>query len=353
MKLLKNRQSGQALVMALILLALGSLIIVPILNLAGTSLNYHRVVQRNTLETYAADSGVEYALCEIGNDPERYKTEVLQESFIVNDKTVNVTTEYLDNDIYKITSVATTDSNSSTIIESYIHISPYPAFFNYAITSRGDITIQPGSVVDGDVQYEGTLDNKGIITGDITQAPVENWPTAEGLSNFYWVEEEINKSLINISSGTEAKPYLIGPGHTTGNLEIKGKGVAQLMGTLYVQGSVTFETHTGIKLNGQTIYAEVDIAMQPGTNVWGPGCVIAVGDVQFQPHLATGEEAFILVMSVEGEIQFQPDNDFYGALAGNVEVTLQPNCSLNTTEPDDGLDYPLCTTLETLSYEIK
>ena len=353
MKLLKNGQSGQALVLALILLALGGLIVVPILDLAGTSLNYHRVVQRNTLETYAADAGVEYALCELGNDPEGYKTEVLQESFIVNDKTVNVTTEYLDNDIYKITSIATTDSNSSTIIESYIHISPYPAFFNNAITSRGDVTIQPGTVVDGDVQYEGTLDNKGTITGDILQAPVENWPTAEELSDFYWVDETISGSSINISSGTVENPYLIGPGHTNGNLKIVGNGVAQLMGTLYVQGSVTFNPGTGIKLNSQTIYANVDVTIPPHTEVWGPGCIIAVGDVQFQPHLGTGEEAFILVMSVEGTVQFQPDNDFYGVLAGNVEVALQPNCTLNTTEPDDDLDYPLCTTLETLSYEIK
>jgi hypothetical protein len=96
----------------------------------------------------------------------------------------------------------------------------------------------------------------------------------------------------------------------------------------------------------------VDIDMQPGTDLWGPGCVIAAGDVKFQPHLGTGEEAFILVMSVDGELQFQPDNDFYGALVENVEVTLQPNCTLNTTEPDDGLDYPFCTTLKTISYNI-
>jgi hypothetical protein len=353
MKLLKNGQSGQALVMALILLALGSLIIVPILNLAGTSLNYHSVVQRNTLETYAADSGVEYALCELGNDPEGYKTEVLQDSFTVNDRAVDVTAEYMGNDIYKITSIATTDSNSSTTIESYIHISQYPAFFNNAITSKGDITIQPGSLVDGTVQYGGVLDNKGTITGDIIQAPVADWPTVEELSQFYWVDDVISGSTINISSGTVENPYLIGPGHTNGDLKITGTGVAQLNGTLYVQGSVTFQPGTGIKLNGHTIYADADIIMQPGTEVWGPGCVIAAGDVQFQPQLGTGEEAFILVMSVEGTVQFQPGNDFYGALVGNAEVTLQPGCTLSTTDPGDGLDYPACPTLETISYDIK
>ena len=353
MKQLKNRQSGQALVLALILLALGSLIIVPILNLAGTSLNYHSVVQRNTLETYAADSGVDYALCELGNDPEGYKTEVLQESFTVNDRTVDVTAEYMGDDIYKITSTATTDSNSSTIIESYVHISMYPAFFNNAITSRGNVTIRPGTVVDGDVQYEGTLDNKGTITGDTIQAPVADWPTVDELSDFYWVENVISGSTIDISSGTEANPYLIGPGHTNGDLKIKGNGVAQLNGTLYVQGSLTLQPGTTIKLNSETIYADVDITIPSNTNLYGPGCVIAAGDVKFQPHLGTGEEAFILVMSVEGTIQFQPGNDFYGSLAGNVEVTLQPGCTLNTTEPDDGLDYPACPTLETISYEIK
>jgi len=353
MKLLKNGQSGQALIMALILLVLGSLLVVPILNLAATSLNYHRVVQRHTLETYAADSGVEYALCELGNDPEGYKTEVLQGSFTNNDRDVDVTAEHLGDDIYKITSIATTDSNSSTTIESYVHVSPYPAFFNNAITSRGDITIQPGTVVDGDIQYGGELDNKGTITGDTIAAPVENWPTAEELSQFYWVEEPIiNESSIDISSGTETNPYIIGPARTSGDLTITGTGVAILEGTLYVQGSLTLQPGTAIKLNSQTIYAEVDIDIQPGTDLWGPGCVIAVGDVKFQPNLGTGEEAFILVMSVEGTVWFQPQNDFYGALAGNALVDLQPNCTINTTEPDDDLDYPECTTLETISYNI-
>ena len=357
MKLLKNGQSGQALIMALILLVLGSLLVGPILNLAATSLNYHQVIERHTLETYAADSGVEYALCELGNDPEGYKVDTLVvPEFTMNDRTVAVTATHMPDigdDIYKITSIATTDSNSSTTIESYVHISPYPAFFNNAITSRGDITIQPGTVVDGDIQYGGELDNKGTITGDTIEAPVANWPTAGELSDFYWVDAPvINESSIDISSGTVESPYPIGPARTSGDLTLTGSGVAELNGTLYVQGSLTLMPGTAIKLNVETIYAEVDIDMQPGTDLWGPGCVIAVGDVKFQPHLGTGEEAFILVMSVEGTVQFQPENDFYGSIAGNAEVTLQPNCTLNTTDPDDGLDFPACTTLETVSYNI-
>ena len=353
MKLLKNGQSGQALILALILLALSSLLVVPILNLAGTSLTYHQVIERNTLETYAADSGVEYALCELGNNPEQYAGELLQESFTTNGRDVDVTAEHLGDDIYKITSTATTDSNSSTTIESYVHISPYPAFFNNAITSNGDVEIQPGAEVFGDVQYNGTLDNKGTITGDEIEDPIEDWPLVDELSDFYWVDAPvINESSIDISSGTEANPYVIGTAHTSGDLTITGSGVAELNGTLYVQGSLTLMPGTAIKLNVQTIYAEVDIAFQPGTDVYGPGCIIAAGDIQFQPSLGTGEEAFILVMSVAGEVNFQPDNDFYGSIVGDVRISLQPNCTLNTTEPDDGLDFPACTTLETISYNI-
>jgi hypothetical protein len=352
MNLLKNRQSGQALIMGLILLALGSLLVVPILNLAASSLNYHQVVERHTLETYAADSGVEYALCELGNDPEGYQVNPLQASFTNNNKDVDVIAEHLGDRIYKITSVATTDSSSITKIESYIHISDYPIFFNNAITSKGDVIIRPDGEVYGDVQYEGVLDNKGTIYGDEYNAPVENWPTVEELSQFYWVDETISGSTIDISSGTEAAPYLIGPGHTNGDLTITGTGVAALNGTLYVQGSLTVMPGSAVMLNSETIFAEVDITMQPGTDLYGPGCVIAVGDIDFQPNLMTGEEAYILLMSIEGAIQFQPNNDFYGSVAGEVDITLQPGAGLYWTEPDDGLDYPECTTLETISYKI-
>ena len=352
MKLLKNGQSGQALIMALILLVLGSLLVVPILNLAATSLNYHQVIERHTLETYAADSGVEYALCELGNDPEGYKTNPLQESFTNNDRDVDVTAEHLGDDIYKITSIATTDSNSSTIIESYVHISPYPAFFDNAITSKNDVTIRPGREVYGTVQYGGELDNKGTITGDTIQAPIDDWPTVEELSDFYWVDDVISGSSIDISSGTEENPYPIGPGHTNGNLTITGTGVAALNGILYVQGSLTVMPGSALMLNLETIYADVDITMQPGTDLYGPGCVIAAGDINFQPNLMTGEEAYVLLMSIEGTLKFQPNNDFYGSVAGNIEVLLQPDAGLYWVEPDDGLEYPECTTLETISYNI-
>jgi hypothetical protein len=110
---------------------------------------------------------------------------------------------------------------------------------------------------------------------------------------------------------------------------------------------------SALMLNLETIYTDVDITFQPGTDLYGPGCVIAAGDIAFQPNLMTGEEAYILLMSIEGTIQFQPNNDFYGSVAGDVDVILQPDAGLYWVEPDPGLEYPECPTLETISYEIK
>jgi hypothetical protein len=49
------------MIMALILLVVGGLLIVPTVNLTSTSLNYHRIIEENTQELYAADSGMQYA----------------------------------------------------------------------------------------------------------------------------------------------------------------------------------------------------------------------------------------------------------------------------------------------------
>ncbi|MCJ7515738.1 MAG: hypothetical protein MUO89_07225 [Dehalococcoidia bacterium] len=57
-----KKQAGQALPMALVLLALGAMIIVPTLVFTTTNLKATRVVDQKTREVYAADAGIEHAL---------------------------------------------------------------------------------------------------------------------------------------------------------------------------------------------------------------------------------------------------------------------------------------------------
>ncbi|MFC2018554.1 hypothetical protein ACFLU4_01185 [Chloroflexota bacterium] len=62
MKSLINDERGQALPLVLVMLTLGSLVIVPALNYAATSLSSVRSIRQKVSGLYAAESGVEYTL---------------------------------------------------------------------------------------------------------------------------------------------------------------------------------------------------------------------------------------------------------------------------------------------------
>ena len=67
-KRLARDEKGQALVLTLLLLLIGSLIIAPTLSLMGTGIKSGRVYQQKDDEIYAADAGVEDAMWRIRND---------------------------------------------------------------------------------------------------------------------------------------------------------------------------------------------------------------------------------------------------------------------------------------------
>jgi len=339
MRLLKKGESGQALIMALILLAFGSFIVVPTLLLASTSLKYHQIVEKNTKEFYAADSGIQYAQSKLCNSPGPFGPEALP--WQVNGKAVNVIAQNMGGGIYKITSKATTDSNSSTSITSYVRIST--AFFDNAISSLDDIILKPGTEVVGDVQYNGTLSNKGTIYGDLITDEITNWPMADELSADYLADVHGLTPLpdgytIDISSGTLQNPYHIGPLYAGGNLTISGKGVAQLYGTVYVAGSLSVSPDCQLILNEQTIYADGSINFQPQCTTSGTGCVIAKESINYQPNISGND--FVFLMSIEGNVTLKPGNSFYGSIAGSCTVELMPGTSLNWVEHGDGLNFP-------------
>ena len=66
---MRKGESGQALILALIMLALGSMFITPSLALAATTLKSGQMVEENMREIYAADAGTEDAMWRIINDP--------------------------------------------------------------------------------------------------------------------------------------------------------------------------------------------------------------------------------------------------------------------------------------------
>ena len=63
-----------------------------------------------------------------------------------------------------------------------------------------------------------------------------------------------------------------------------------------------------------------------------------MGDVVFSPQVAP---SYLLIMSVSGQVDFQPNGNFIGAVGGNVDITMRPNSSITWQDPGIGnLDIP-------------
>jgi len=329
-----RNKKGHVLLLALVIMTVGAIIIGALFLYLNTSLLASSKSQERALTYYAADSGIEYALFQLQNESEDVPL------YDINNNTVNVTiTEVVQDDpscsVYEITSTAIGYSGGSTTIESYVNVPSVDFGFllDSVITSNADVTIQPGGEVTGDIIYTGTLDNNGTIDGNTTALEeIKNWPTAEEFSSFYWEDvkdlEPFADSIIDVADTPS-----IGPLYRPGDLDIKSTvslANATLNGTVYVTGDLLIggPKDFTLNLNGQTIFVEGSITFGGACTLAGSGCIIAVGDIYFAPNMDSNPDDFVFVMSIDGTVQLQPSGDFYGALAGDVEVTIQPNCTL-------------------------
>jgi hypothetical protein len=338
-------EKGQALMITLILLLLGSLITVPVLAFTSTGLDTGEVYEEDLLELYAADAGIEDAIQQIITGAEGLPTETnptwSYQLADVNGKQVDITITYLDDAAYKITSTA---GNTQITVFIAPLFGDYGGILDNVITSQGEYTLQGPTTVDPPEGEE--------------HGPVENyegdWPTPEQLILYYSRDVE---GVTPYPSGTlDVDDYAgtgIGPLYRDGTLSIVNSGSAGLTvtlnGTLYITGNTQIGT-TGhdftLNLNGQTIFVESDdisgYALQIGTkcNLVGTGCIIAIGSIQFKPNLSSGPSDYLLVMSVLGMTYMQPNGDFYGTLAGSAEVWIQ-NGSAHWSEPGGGgINFP-------------
>jgi len=338
-------QKGAALPLVLVLLVVGGLILTPLLGLMSTGLVSGQVYEKKTDELYAADAGVEDAIWRIqGNNLEfDANNNSHLEPLAVNDKSVDVVVHRYDWDwtcgenlTYQIFSTATSQDGSSTTIESYVDAEIVVRnLLDNAITSLKDVELGSGSTVYGDVQYGVGI--KGETEGiNSTKEVYEKWPSPSRLSNLYLGQVDPNNPCDNsIKLAGETKP--IGPCYINGDLTVDNTAMSQsalmLTGTIYVTGNAQFAQSGDkkgytVKLNGNTIFVLGDIRFPTArVTVEGPGCIIAIGNINFQPSIS-GSRDFVFVLSVDGSVNFKPSGTFYGSVAGNEMVNLQPNCGL-------------------------
>jgi len=365
-------EKGAALAMALILLLIGGIMAAPLLSYMGTGLLAGEVYEARTAELYAVDAGVEDAIWKIQNEdgylpcspgsPARNYTIT-----DINGKNVDITITSVAlyqgitnlTGTYRVESI-TTGNGSGTQIEAYIEgvnkYGDYGAILDNVLTSLDEINLKPGSNVTPEEGEHSPMEYYG---GD--------WPETWELEDFYGQQVE------------DAEPYLfdtidlagvdmdLGPFYRDGELDILNSSADEatltLTGTLYVTGDtdigVTNKEFT-LDLNGHTIFVASNTsgnqkAIEVGgkCTVEGPGAIIAIGDVYFAPNIEAGMTEPLFLMSVTGDSLVQPNGDFYGAIAGDVEVLLKAGSSINYPEEEDWYeDYNFLIGVQELSFSI-
>jgi hypothetical protein len=224
-----------------------------------------------------------------------------------------------------------------------------------AITSFGDVSLGSNSSVSGPVVYGGDISGEeNVEGGDYTQSDSIAWPESEDFINYYLAQVSELDPILSSSmdlNGVSALESLYRIGDLIiDNTEINKSDDVTLNEIIYVDGNLAFaqpgnsKAYT-IDLNGATIFATGNISFpSQGVSLKGSGCIIAVGDINFQPAIESGNtDSFIAVISLDGEVSFNPNANFFGAVIGQTVVSVQPDCSIEHPGelyiPDD-LNFP-------------
>jgi hypothetical protein len=287
-------EAGLALPMALVLLVTGALLIIPVLNLISTSLKTGLMVEQRTIGSYAAEAGINDAVWKYKNTAGPF---VSGDSYnlTINGMTVTVNKYRQETaqggTLYTLKSTATLNGQTEAIIYSQVLYSAsidLSYIMDNAVTSPGDVTIKPGVVINGDVAYNGGVDNKGTVNGEFFTDSI-SWPTTASLQAFYWDQVKNLTPLPSGSTitmtGTQSSPTIVPARLANGNLDLKGSGYGQLNGTIYVKGDLEIDD-CHLNLNNQTIFVEGEIIFKPGSYLFGSGCIIAINNITFQPNLS-------------------------------------------------------------------
>jgi hypothetical protein len=365
-KRLIRDEKGQTLILVLILLAVGALIIAPLLNYMGTGLLAGRVYEKKAVELYAADAGAEDAVWKIQHNvdiPSGCSNDLTRNYTItdVNGKSVTFTITRANNVTltYHVISTATGDG-SGTKIDAYVtgtyQYGNFAGLLNQIVTSQNGYDIANKVTLN----YSAGCGPVANYTGD--------WPTPADLEGFYW--QDVKNATPYTSSTLDAKNYAqIGPLFRDGPLNIVNTGASGLTlalnGTVYITGDtdITPNTEMTLDLNGKTIFVSSNttgnqkaLIIGGKCNIKGPGVIVAVGDINFQPKSQIGQDQGpIFILSVLGTTTVQPSGNIYGAIAGSIDVYVQQGEQPTITYPQGGfgssdLNFP--TGIQYLFYRI-
>lgn len=304
----RKSESGQTIIIALILLAVGSLLVIPVLQHVFTNLNYNQTIDCRTLNDYSADAGLQYATCMIYNDPGTYTTSPLSVNFTVNGRTVEVNAEYGGGGLFSINSTAIGGPCGSTTIRSFVSLSH--GAFAYALAAKGELTIDNASVdtypelgvgapihANNNINITGPKKDARKVYGDASAVGTISGQeyVAEGFEI-----EEYSDNLTFPTTNAELYKTIAEEGDThVGDLQYSGGG-SYNVGPLYITGDLTVDAWTVVTLDGP-LYVDGNITVNNGVMI-GNEHVLCEGSVTITGGAYFGSEFIPVITSIYQDI---------------------------------------------------
>ena len=343
--LLLREQKGQVLPLALAMLAVGSLVLVPLLNLTETALRSGMREESRMNEHYAANAGIMDGMREIVADSPQLPGISENWTYSISDtnsRSVSVTITTVSEGNWTITSTATSVSGNGTILDCRVQERTYTP---NALTSAS-VTVVSGATINGNVRFDstiGTLTQEGTLNGEIVDRPIE-FPTMAEVVAFYddatqGAPEHAGDMTLILGTETIGDPYSLGPIRILGDLDIQGDpgGAVRFDGIVYVEGDVSIG-EVRVYQNGHTLFADgtVGITVASGAKPYDSGCIVARSSITIACNINHAD--YLLVWGLMGDVDLILGGGYDGAVyCGEStvvgELMVESGTSITWVEP--------------------
>ena len=337
------------------MLAVGTLVLAPLLNLTVNSLESVQRETDVTYENYAAMAGINDGLWQLKAGSAQLPAVGENWTYSLpdtNGKTVEVVIGHLDEAVWSLTSTAAGSDGHSMEMSCQLRETGFPdnAF------SSASISIERGCVINGNVQYDsanGTLSNKGTVNGEIIDQGLA-WPSMEDVEAYY--NDQIQGApvyhgdlVINLTSDTLTNPYPLGPIYVDGALFIttSSGGAVRLDGLVYAKNRIALSPSVTVYMNNQTFFSDgldgLGIALGSNNFFSGNGCLVARNQIPFVP--LCDPDSYLVVWSLKSWAMLYSPGAVTGAfLAGEATtpgyIYTARQSNLTFAMPPAGLSLP-------------
>jgi len=360
-------QTGQALILVLILLLLTGVVTVPLMSNLSSGIKNGTLYENRTNTLYAADAGVQDAFWQLNNTTGNSKvpTTIGQSTNYtlasnINGSIVTVTI-YLQNSTptYKITSIAAKTGSSTTTVNSYVtvlnglfdvavralngnitlsnnvtvtSIPPGPPYIA-DLAANGSISLSNGTSIYGDATATGTVTGSTGVKGTTTNdAPAYN-ATPIDTSVYKTESQVITTSPVYSSASYSSGGTISGNARLSGNLTLTNNKSLTVNGNLYVDGNLNLSNKSSLVVNG-SLYVN-------GYVLSSNNCTLTIGgklyvnsylDTSNGTTLTLGGTTYVNgYMNLGNNGGIPPSENWLGdyAVVANGSITFNNNCNIS------------------------